>query len=260
MRNHKFIKNIHYVVVVYFLNLVVLTSTASAQATAEPICVPQLPTTSTMTLDADTTTDWDTFAHQAIAYANDPGGNLTTRLIADATYLYFYTEVKTSLADPEVQIFFIGIDAPGGSGATAQMLQITPFLASDTVGGVVWPASLVDPGQIQTASGTWTAWGAGTTPPLTDFSRKLDNSPEEKWILEGRITLPHIGLSTTGGTPNIDHFDLFLYIQSGPSTSTVRRYWPDQGPGFVDIPTPSSLNFGDNRCPDIEISEPFLNF
>ncbi len=225
-------------------------ATLFAVETPQPICVPRIPSSVTMSLDGSETGDWDSFSPLTIGYAADPSGDLSTRLAADSTYLYFLTEVSTAFSSPQVQTFFIGIDAAGG----AKMLQIQPFLASDTA--PMAANNLVQPPVTQLGGSSWTAW-ADPTPPNADFSRVLESSPVEKWILEGRINLAHIGIT---GVTTIDNFNMFLYINASFGVTTIQRYWPDQGGGFVDLATPASLTFGLNRCPDIEFSEPYVNF
>jgi len=221
-----------------------------AVETAQPVCVPRVPASTTMTVDGSDVGDWDSFTPLSIGYAADPAGNISTRLAADSTYLYFYTEVTTTLSAPQVQAFFIGVDADGGP----KMLQIQPFQAGDTA--PMAANSIPQPPLTQILGSSWTAW-TDPTPPNGDFFRVMENSPAEKWILEGRVNLAHIGI--TGATP-IDNFNLFLYVDASFGATSVQRYWPDQGGGFVDLSTPASLTFGENRCPDITFSQPYINY
>ncbi|MBV7337526.1 LysM peptidoglycan-binding domain-containing protein [Chloroflexi bacterium TSY] len=220
--------------------------------TGQPICVPRLPAGTSIDIDGNKTgpDDWENIAFVEIGYADDPSGNLSTLLAADDTYLYFFTEVVTPLDARQGQVFLVGVDAPGG----ARKLEIHPFQASDDPNGGVGGTDLSDNNiySILVAGGTWTSY---TPPPNTDFWRTMTDDAGERWMLEGRLNQASIGIT------DIDNFDIFFYVNAPTSSSpNVERYWPDQGGGFVDIDTPASLIFGQNRCPNLAFSEPYLNF
>lgn len=218
--------------------IIFFTVFISASVSTQPVIVPYVPA-GAITIDGSKTGDWETFASLTINY-NDASGDFSTQFVTDGTYLYFYTEVITSLSSPQNQTFFIGIGP-----ASPYMLQVEPFQASDT-----YPLSDNNSYNITTKllPGSWETW-TGPVPLNTDFHRVLANIPE-RWMLEGRIILSNINISDRNS------FDLFLHINTG----TVQRYWPVQAAGYVDIATPSALTFNKIRNPEITLSAPFVNF
>ncbi len=225
-------------------NLVFLLTIIPVFLSAQQICIPKGLLSGPIVIDA-TDGDWDP---DTAYYSVDFGAtNFVLKLAKDATYLYFYTEVTTSLGSPEDQTFFLGI---GPASAPNMMFQIKPFnsgASPATFTPAVVPANKIIPnsGVSGLPGSTWTTWASGTEPPNTDFMCDLENSPE-RWILEGRITMAHMGISDP------KNFDLFAHISVGGS-GTDKKYWPAQT-GFVDILTPSSLTFGENHCPTISVT------
>lgn len=253
MRNHSRAKNGYIMLVAGILGLILLTGAAPNFETAQPICIPRLPMGSTVIIDGDTATDWDTFSAIEIEYADDPAGDFSTLLVADDTSLYFRTEVKTSLSSSLLpsQTFFIAVH----TSTSDRMLQIKPFIAGEVVplSDKELPLGAFETNLFGLNWDTWTEPAL----PTVDFHRVLtDTGGMEKWILEGRVSFSDLTGTDPGDfDPFLQDFDLFLHINTG----TTQRYWPTQSDS-MELEVPSTVTFGENRCPIIHFSEPYINF